>query len=171
MLHHWYEAAEQGKSTHVLLLDYSKAFDLVDHNIIIAKLASYGVPDTLLRWVGSFLQNRSQRVKIGQDVSDWLHMNGSVPQGSWLGLLLFIIMINDLSIEDLHNHKYMDDTTLIEHLRDLQQSKMQDVADHVTQWTDDNQCKGNATETNEMIISFKEVQSRYPSIDSQQHND
>lgn len=164
MLHHWYEAAERGKSTRILLLDYSKAFDLVDHNIIIAKLASYSVPDILLRWVGSFLQNRSQRVRIGQEVSDWLHTNGSVPQGSWLGPLLFIVMINDLSIDNLHNHKYMDDTTLSEQLRDLQLSKMQDAADHVSQWTDDNHCKINAAKTKEMIISFKRSRPQIPPL-------
>lgn len=155
MLHHWYQAAEKGKSTRILLLDYSKAFDLVDHNIIIAKLSSYGVPDILLRWVGSFLHDRRQRVRIGQEVSDWLHTNGSVPQGSWLGPLLFIVMINDLTVEGFLNHKYMDDTTLSEQLSDLNLSEMQGAANHVSQWTDDNNCKINATKTKEMVISFK----------------
>ncbi len=51
MLHHWYKAAEKFQTSKVLLLDYSKAFDLIDHNIIIAKLAACGVPDILLRWI------------------------------------------------------------------------------------------------------------------------
>ena len=84
MLHYWHTAAEKQNITRVLLLDYSKAFDLVDHNILIRKLQNYGVPDLLLRWLGSFLSNRQQCVRIGQEVSEWLQMNGSVPQGSWL---------------------------------------------------------------------------------------
>ncbi len=84
MLHHWYKAAEKFQTSRVLLLDYSKAFDLVDHNIIITNLAAYGVPDILLRWIGSFLADRRQRVHISEQVSEWLHLNGSVPQGSGL---------------------------------------------------------------------------------------
>ncbi len=57
MLHHWYKAVEKFQISRVLLhvLDYSKAFDLVDHNIIITKLAVYGVPDILFRSFPSFL--------------------------------------------------------------------------------------------------------------------
>ncbi len=85
MLHHWYKAAEKFQTSRVLLLDYSKSFDLVDHNIIITKLAAYGVPDILhFRRIGSFLTDRRQRVRISKQVSEWLHLNGSVPQGSGL---------------------------------------------------------------------------------------
>ena len=49
MLHHWYKAPENHQTNRVLLIDYSKAFDLVDHNIIVAKLASYALSNTLLR--------------------------------------------------------------------------------------------------------------------------
>ncbi len=83
------------KISRVLLLDYSKAFDLVDHNILVKKLYSYDVPDILVHWIGSFLSDRSQRVRIDQELSDWLDVNGSVLQGSWLAPLRFVIMIND----------------------------------------------------------------------------
>ncbi len=96
MLHHWHIDAENCQTSRILLLDYSKAFGLVDHNIIIAKLVAYGVPGILLRCVGSFLGDRRQRTRIGQEVSDWLHLNGSVPQGSGLGPFLYVVMINDL---------------------------------------------------------------------------
>ncbi len=105
MLHNWHICADNCQTSRVLLLDYSKAFDLVDHNIIIANLAAYGVPDILLRWVGSFLGDRRQRTRIGQEVSDWLHLNGSVPQGSELGPFLYVVMINDLVANGLLLHK------------------------------------------------------------------
>ncbi len=114
MLHHWYKAAEKFQTSSVLILDYSKAFDLVDHNIIIAKLAAYGVPDILLRWVGSFLDDRHQRVLISEQVSEWLHLNGFVPEGSGLGPFRYVVMINDMSADGFMCHKFMDDSTLTE---------------------------------------------------------
>ncbi len=111
MLHHWHLHAENMNISCVLLLDYSKAFDLVDHNILINKLQMYGVPNILLRWMGAFLSDRRQCVRIGEDISEWLHLNGSVPQGSWLGPLLSVIMLNDRHSKGLL-HKYMDDSTI-----------------------------------------------------------
>ncbi len=77
----------------VLLLDYSKAFDLVDHNILVKTLYSYNVHVILVRWIGSFLSDRRQHVRNDQEISDWRHVNGCVLQGSCLGPLLFVIMI------------------------------------------------------------------------------
>ncbi len=110
MLHHWHIGAENCQTSRVLLLDYSKSFNLVDHNIIIAKLAVDGVPIILLRWVGSFLGDIRQRTRIGQEVSDCLHLNGSVPQGSELGPFLYVVMINDLVANGLLLHKFMDNS-------------------------------------------------------------
>ncbi len=124
MLHHWCKAAEKFQTSKVLLLNYLKAFDLIDHNIIIAKLAAYGVPDILLRWIGSFLADRRQRVHIGEHVSEWLHLNGSVPQGSGLGPFLYVVMINDMSADGFMCHKFMDDSTLTEACDDPLESTM-----------------------------------------------
>ncbi len=88
MLHHLHIGAENCQTSRELLLDYSKAFDFVDHNIIIAKRAAYGVTGILLRWIGLFLGERFQRTHIGQEVSEWLHLNGSVPKCSSLGPFL-----------------------------------------------------------------------------------
>ncbi len=101
----------------VLLLDYSKAFDLVDHKILVKKLYSYNVPDFRVHCIGSFLSDRRQLVQIDQGLSDWLQVNGSVAQGSWLGPLLFVIIINDLQDCGLLQ-KYMDDYTVTEEVSD-----------------------------------------------------
>jgi hypothetical protein len=110
----WAKASDvHGAQICVLLLDFRKAFDLIDHNILMAKLCSYGVPTVLLRWVHAFLLERSHRVKIGQTVSEWCHIHGGVPQGTKLGPLLFITMINDMELT-LPDVKYVDDTTMHE---------------------------------------------------------
>ncbi len=80
MLHLWHIGAENCQTSRVILLDYSKPFDRVDHTIIIARLAAYGVLDILSRCVGSFLGDRHQRTRIGQGVANWLHLSGSVPK-------------------------------------------------------------------------------------------
>ncbi len=154
IIHHWYKAAEKFQTSRVLLLDYSKAFNLIDHNIIIAKLAAYRVLDIFLRWIGSFLGDRHQRVCIGEHVSDWSHLSGSVPQGSGLRPFPYVAMINNMSADGFMCHKFMDDSTLTEACDDPLESTMLDAADQVTDWSKENHTKLNGTKTKEMVITF-----------------
>ena len=88
----------------------------VDHGVVIRKLKDFGLHDILIRWFCSFLKDRQQRVVIGEHVSDWITLTGAMPQGSWLGPLTFLVLINDLTAA-CHVHKFVDDTTLSEVLR------------------------------------------------------
>ena len=96
MVHTWLLAAEERKASHVVLLDYRKAFDHVDHTVLVNKCKGYDLPNFIIRWLCAFLSDRSQRVRLGQELSDWVMLKGSVQQGSWLGPLLFIVLIDDL---------------------------------------------------------------------------
>jgi len=113
VLHTWCCALDAGESVRALFVDFSKAFDRVDHTLLLNKLVAYGVPCTLIKWLFSFLKDREQRVKIGQIYSTWCTLAAGFPQGTWLGPLAFITIIDDLQ-PPCTVHKFVDDTTFTE---------------------------------------------------------
>ena len=115
------------------MVDFSKAFNRQDHNILLTKLSDLGVPGWLLKIVISFLENRKMLVKYQGKASKIKAMPGGGPQGTLLALILFIVMINDIGFEDQKNNageiitskrnlkianeihlKFVDDLTLAE---------------------------------------------------------
>ena len=81
-----------------LLIDLSKAFDTINHELLIAKLHAYGFSIKALEVLLSYLQERWQRVKINTTFSSWTQLLQGVPQGSFLGPMLFNIYINDMFV-------------------------------------------------------------------------
>ena len=89
-------AIDQKKTTAVVLLDMSKAFDSINHSILLDKLQGIGASTSALRSLTSYLSERNQVVRINSTLSDALPLTSRIPQGSILGPLLFTIYVNDL---------------------------------------------------------------------------
>ena len=100
---------DRGGITDVILFDFSKAFDVVSHDLMIVKLGLIGIKGCLLQWIASFLKDRKMRVSIKGHVSQPRDVLSGVPQGSVLGPLLFLIYINNIAAQLTCSYKIFAD--------------------------------------------------------------
>ena len=141
----------------LLLIDFSKAFDMVDHDILLSKLSRYGIRGNALKWMQSYLRDRRQYVTIDGKNSSERDLKFGVPQGSILGPLLFIIYINDLP--NIHKFArfimYADDANIIITGKDIHEvtEQARTLCNTLSQWVNCNGLKLNLTKTNFMIFS------------------
>ena len=165
MLHSLYKTADRpGSFSRVVLLDFAKAFDHIDHKTMLAKL-NY-IPPHLYSWLCAFLCDRRQRIKLGNTRSSWLHIKGGFPQGTVVGPRAFLVMINDLHTQVKH-YKYVDDTTLIEE-RDSNsrtcQNKLQLACEQASTWAQRNLMNFNVSKTKLMDVCFLKKDINLPEI-------
>ena len=104
---------DKGREVDAILLDFSKAFDRVNHHKLVYKLKEIGVSDAIATWVQSFLNGRTQRVVLEGALSESCPVSSGVPQGSVLGPLLFLVYINDLPKSVLSSVRLFADDTII----------------------------------------------------------
>ena len=108
------DAIDDSEITLLILLDFSKAFDTINHRLLLEKLSILGFSFQARKWIESYLTDRFQKVVANNDSSSFVHIKNGVPQGSILGPLLFNILISDMRqyINFSSSHTYADDTQL-----------------------------------------------------------
>ena len=114
LLKNWQKTLDKSGVIGTVLMDLSKAYDCLPHDLLIAKLAAYGFEDSATSLISDYLSKRYQRVKLGSVYSSYLEILRGVPQGSILGPILFNIFINDLIffIQETEVCNFADDTTI-----------------------------------------------------------
>ena len=164
--HDWFMSTDNSKDknhVHTVLIDYSKAFDRINPNILIQKLIALDVPVLILHWVLDFLSERTQSVRVGEATSSPLDIWATVPQGTKMGVVLFLIMINDLKT-GCPTFKYVDDTTLYYVSNNPIDPSLQEAVSSVLAWSNQNDMRINGSKTKEMLISFSKSQADVPHI-------
>ena len=130
---------DSGDCVDILYLDFAKAFDKVQHKRLLSKLEALNIKGEILAWIKAWLSNRKHRVVLNGKQSDWCAVPCSVPQGSVLGPILFIIYINDIDgcIEDIIALllKFADDTKVIKRISTVADNlALQDVINNLMAW-------------------------------------
>ena len=159
----WYNATDSGSlynGVHVVFVDFRKAFDLVDHGVLLTKLAGMGITKSFWKWTQSYLSGRTQQVKLPGVLSRHGEVIAGVSQGGVISPTLFNVHVND--IEDciprgipVSTCKCADDCTLYELVVKDSVSQMQDAVTHLERWAVQNKMELNAKKTKDMWITFK----------------
>ena len=158
MFHSWLSKLDtDGCSLRIVLLDFSKPFDRINLNVLITKLIDMGLRRSLIPWLCDFLSNRRQRVKLEDSISEWAQVNAGVPQGTKLGPILFLVMVNDLTTLQSDRWKYVDDLTISEVIPKHSQSNMQHELDYISNWCEGNYMKLNPKKCKELRVNFQRV--------------
>lgn len=172
-------AQDVGEGTLLVLLDYSRAFDTINHSILLTKLAFYGFDPSTLKWFSSYLSDRTQFVEILNNNGTVSRSSSSmvtrgVPQGSILGPILFILYTADIidNIQFCNYHLYADDLQLYITFKpettSLAVDQLNEDLNRISLWSDSNNLVLNPTKSKYMILGSKncirEISSRVPGV-------
>ena len=155
---------DAGKFSCGVFVDLKKAFDTVDHGILLQKLAHHGFRGLINDWFRSYLLKRAQETVVGNRSSNKSFITCGVPQGSLLGPLLFLLYVNDIycSSKKLNLYLFADDTNILHSHKDLKtlEKEMNVELHNVYQWLVSNKLTLNLKKTN--FVIFRPYQKRLP---------
>jgi hypothetical protein len=151
-----YDNAESNNFTGVAFLDYTNAFGLADHNVLLKKLAQAGLASQLVGWFSSYLKGRYITVKNGENVSEFHPVFAGVPAGSNLGPVLYAIFVNDLPkfLKECSVGAYADDVRFSAKGEDKDSviNNLNENLHRVKEWSDTNKCVVNVDKTVWMLF-------------------
>ena len=152
----WNNAKDKHQQILAIFFDFEKAFDLVDHIILLMKLQKY-LPQWLISWLAAYLTERQQRVKVGNILTEWLKVQAGVIQGSVIGPILFILFIADINSylpTGVNIKKYADD--ILAYLIGKYDTNLpQAIVDGINKWCIENKMRLNSTKCKILPISSK----------------
>ncbi|XP_033127428.1 uncharacterized protein LOC117125137 [Anneissia japonica] len=150
-----------GRFVNLCTIDFTKAFDRVDHTVLINKLINVVVRPSIIPVISSFVSNRVINTIFKQCVSSTIGITCAVPQGTKLGLILFLVLVNDVARNVPRRWKYVDDLTFGEVMNaKREEQKMQSILDNVSLWCTNKYMLPKLSKCHIMIVSF--LQSRTP---------
>jgi len=156
----WKNALDEGKYCGAILMDLSKAFDVIPHDLMLAEMNAYGFDRHCIELISNYLSDRYQRTKINQARSKWMKITKGVPQGSILGPTLFNIFINDMlfCVKDYGIYNYADDNTVsyICSTSDELSRKLEMSGDKITDWFSLNGMQANPEKYQSIVFGSKE---------------
>ena len=164
MINKWHSCLDNSGVVGTILMDLSKTFDCLPHELIVAKLHAYGVYIKSLKLLQDYLSNRTQRVKLDSTLSSWLKILQGVPQGSILGPLFFNIFLNEILwfIEKTDICNFADDNTIYscaKSVDDVMENLQSDLK-IALKWFKDNQMMANPGKLQFMILSKNTINNQ-----------
>ena len=161
MINKWLDAINSSQMIGMVMIDFRKAFDLVDHTLLLKKLKYYKISEEAISWFSSYLLGRKQKVFVNNVLSESENIICGVPQGSILGPLLFLIFINDLPLEinNVLTDLDADDTTLyyIDKSQACIEQQLQTALHKLSEWCKENGMLINTTKTSHAYYHTTEM--------------
>jgi hypothetical protein len=148
----------------VVYLDFSKAFDKVDHQIVLRKIEAMGINGNILQWIKSFLTQRYQSVSVNGVLSDPQEVISGVPQGSVLGPLIFLILISDIDADVIDSivKSFADDTRATKGVWSVDDAaKLQEDLQRIYEWTEDNNMQLNDVKFELLCLSVQSASQEF----------